>query len=137
MRSAASVLAAALAAVAALVSAVDHAEYFVPFYVGLMVLGVLNAWVVRRPHASVERWIATGTAGLWVLAAAWAAALLIMSVTIMQASSPPPTPENPYAGLTPTTYRVAALFGGAILLLTATFAPGGVNARGGESRPAS
>jgi hypothetical protein len=126
MRSAASVL----------VSSVDHAEYFVPFYSGLMVLGVLNAWAVRQPHASVGRWIAIGTAGLWVMAAVWAAALLIMSVTIMQTSSPPPAAESLYAGVTPTTYRVAALFGGAILLLGATFAPGGVTARGRESRPA-
>ena len=119
----ASLAASLLAGLAAVISSMDHDANLVPFFVGLTVLGGINTWAVREPYGGMRLRIAIGTALLWAFAAAWVTVLLVMSVTVWQASGPPPSPEDTYAGLTATMYRVVGMFGGGALVLGATFVP--------------
>ena len=58
-----------------------------------------------------------------MLAAVWVGVLLVMSVTVWQASSPPPRPEDTYLGLTATVYHLVGLYAGAALMLLSAFGP--------------
>jgi hypothetical protein len=120
MRSVFSLAASALAGLAAVISSLDFHADFVPFFVGLTVLGGVTAWAVDVPHTEWRRWAAVGTALLWAFAAAWFAVLLVLP---FQASSPPPVPGETYVGLPATFYRMLGLYGGAVLVVAATFAP--------------
>jgi uncharacterized YccA/Bax inhibitor family protein len=120
MRSLISLAAAALAGLAAVISSLDHHADFVPFFVGLTFLGAINAWAVDVPRAHPRRWAAVGSALLWTFAAAWFAVLLVFP---FQASGPPPVPDDTFLGLPATLYRMLGLFGGAALVLVATYAP--------------
>ncbi|HEX5578281.1 MAG TPA: hypothetical protein VFY43_01295 [Candidatus Limnocylindria bacterium] len=120
MRSLLSLAATALAGVAAVVSSQDFHGDFVPFFVGLAVLGAVNAWAVDDGHGEARRWAAIITALLWALSAAWFAVLLVFP---FQASGPPPVPDQAFAGLPATLYRMIGLYGGAILVMVATYVP--------------
>jgi len=123
MRSILGLTASVLAGLAAVVSSVDGDADLVPFFVGLTFLGGLEAWAAHDPFEGARRSVAAGAALLWGLAAAWVAVLLVMSVTVWQASSPAPQPQATYLGLTATVYHVVGLFGGAALVLVSAFAP--------------
>ena len=123
MRSGLALTASALAGLAAAISSLDHDDSFVPFFVGLTFLGGLEAWAAHDSFEGARRTVARSAALLWGLAATWVAVLLVMSVTVWQASSPPPQPEALYAGLTATVYHVVGLFGGAVLVMLSAFAP--------------
>jgi hypothetical protein len=61
-----------------------------------------------------------GIALAWVLGAVWIGVLLLM---YQSASRPPPSPEETYLGLTATVYHVVAVYGGAVAVAIAAFAP--------------
>ena len=125
MRSALALAASALAGLAAVISSLDGDADLVPFFVGLTFLGGLGAWAAHDPFEGARRSVARGAALLWGVAATWVAVLLVMSVTVWQASGPPPQPAALYLGLTATVYHVIGLFGGAVLMLISAFAPPG------------
>ncbi|HUF07063.1 MAG TPA: hypothetical protein VMP86_06705 [Candidatus Binatia bacterium] len=123
MRSLLGLAASALAGLAATIASLDGDADIVPFFVGLTVLGGVEAWAAHPPFEGPRRRLATGAALLWLVAVAWVGVLLVMSVTVWQASGPPPGPEATYAGLTATVYHVIGLFGGAILVAVSAFGP--------------
>ena len=123
MRSILALAASALAGLAAVISSLDGDADLVPFFVGLTFLGGVGAGAAHSPFEGLGRWIARGAALLWLLAAVWVAVLLVMYVSVWQASSPPRQPEDTYLGLTATVYHVVGLFGGAALMLMSAFAP--------------
>ena len=133
MRSLLALGASFLAGLAAVISSLDGDADLVPFYVGLTFLGGVGAWGSAVP-AGPRLWVARVAALLWLVAAIWVAVLLVMSVTVWQASSPPPTPEDTYFGLTATVYRVMGLYGGMVLMLISAFGPVGLLARSMPSR---
>lgn len=124
MRSLMGLAASALAGLAVVVSSLDGDAELVPFFVGLTFLGGLEAWAAHEPFEGTRRSVAAGAALLWALAASWVAVLLVMYVTVWQASSSPPQPPQAlYVGLTATVYHVVGLFGGVVLVLISAFAP--------------
>jgi hypothetical protein len=102
------------------ISSLDAHADFVPFFVGLTMLGGINAWAVDDPPREARRWTAVGTALLWALAAVWFGVLLVFP---FQASSPPPTPDQTFLGVPATVYRMVGLYGAAALIVLSTFAP--------------
>ena len=123
MRSLLALTASALAGLAAVIASLDGDADIVPFFVGLTLLGGIGAWATHPPYEGSRRRIAEGVTLLWVLAAVWVGVLLLMSVTVWQASRPPPGPEHTYLGLTATVYHVVGLYAGAVLMLVSTFGP--------------
>jgi hypothetical protein len=123
MRSGLALVASALAGLAAVISSLDGDADLVPFFIGLTFLGGIGAWAFALPPTGSRRRIGTGAALVWLLAAGWTAVLLVMERTVWQASSPPALPEETYAGLTATGYRVIGLFGGAIAMAAAAYLP--------------
>jgi hypothetical protein len=116
MRSALGLVASALAALAAVIASLDVDGDIVPFFVGLTFAGGLAAWAAHPPFEGSRRQLARGLALVWIVAASWVGVLLLMSVTVWQASSPPPTPEQTYVGLPATVYHLIGLYAGAVLV---------------------
>ncbi len=123
MRSVLALAASALAGLAAVIASLDGDADIVPFFVGLTFLGGIGAWAAHPPLEGSRRRIGEGATLLWVFAAAWVGVLLLMSVTVWQASGPPPAPEDTYLGLTATVYHVIGLYAGAALMVVSTFGP--------------
>ena len=113
--------AAALAGLAATISALDGDADLVPFFVGLTVAGGIGAWAVREPFGSGRRRLARAITGLWLIAAGWIAALLIWQQVTCGCSMPPPSPEETYLGLTATAYHLAGVYLGGALMAVAAF----------------
>ena len=123
MRSALGLTASALAGMAAVVANMDQDYDIVPFFIGLTFLGGVEAWAAHPPFVGWRRSVAGGAALLWALAASWVGVLLIMSVTVWQASGPPPGPVATYLGLPATVYHLLGLYGGVALVLASAFGP--------------
>ena len=121
MRSVLGLAASALAGLAAVIASLDGDGDIVPFFVGLTFAGGLAAWAAHPPFEGSRRRTARGIAILWLVAAVWVGVLLVMSVTVWQASSPPPTPEQAYLGIPATVYHLVGLYGGAVLVLLLAF----------------
>ena len=83
----------------------------------------MEAWAVHPPFVGSRRWLARAVALVWLVAGAWIGVLLVMSITVWQASGPPPGPEATYLGLTATVYHLVGLYGGVVLALLSAFAP--------------
>jgi hypothetical protein len=110
-----------VAGVAAVISSQDGDADVVPFFVGLTVLGGVVAWAAHDPFVGRRRLLAQIIALVWLLAAFWVGALLL--VYAGGGSAPPPGPAATYLGLTATAYHLAGLYGGLALVLAAAFAP--------------
>ena len=110
-----------LTGLATIVASQDRDADIVPFFVGLTVAAGIEAWAAHPPFQGRRKSTAGVIAGLWLLAAAWIAVLLIMAQTMT--SGPPPPPEERYLGLTATVYHVIALYGGALLVAASAFGP--------------
>ena len=123
MRSMFALAASGMAGLAAVVASADGDSDIVPFFVGLTFLGGVAAWAAHEPFEGSRAWAARAGSLAWTTAAAWVAVLLAASMTIMQAASPPPAPEDTYVGLTATAYHAIGLFGGAVLMIACAFAP--------------
>lgn len=119
MRSLLALAASGLAGLAAVISSQDGDADLVPFFVGLTVLGGMAAWAAHEPFVGRRRALARGIALLWLLAAFWVGALLL--VYSGDSSAPRPEPKATYLGLTATAYHVAGLYGGAALVLIGAF----------------
>jgi hypothetical protein len=122
MRSTLGVAASALAGLAASVAATADPT-IVPFFIGLAVLGGVEAAVAYPPFRGGRRLVARGAALLWLVAAAWVGVLLLM-YTVWEHVGPPPTPEPTFMGLPATVYHVIGLYGGVVLVLASAFGPG-------------
>lgn len=122
MRSVLGMAATALAAVAGLVAS-DSNRTVVPFFIGLMFLGALEAATVYPPFAGWRRSLARGAALLWLIAAVWVGVLLLMSVTVWHASGPPPVPDPIYLGLPAGLYQYLGLYAGVVLVIASAFGP--------------
>jgi len=103
--------AAALAGLAAVISSQDDDADFVPFFVGMMLLGAIAAWAAAggRPR------VLDAVAVVWVIAAFWVGALLFIFRN--GASGPTPGTVDTYLGLPATAYHLLGLYGGLALLL--------------------
>lgn len=123
MRGAFGLGASGLAGLAAVVASLDGDADIVPFFVGLTFLGGVEAWAAHPPFAGRRRLLARGAALLWLFAAVWVGVLLLMYLTVWQASGPPPGPEATYLGLTATVYHLIGLYGGVVLVLIGAFGP--------------
>lgn len=93
MRGAFGLGASGLAGLAAVVASLDGDADIVPFFVGLTFLGGVEAWAAHPPFVGRRRLLARGAALLWLFAAVWVGVLLLMYLTVWQASGPPPGPE--------------------------------------------
>ena len=113
--------AAALAGLAATISALDGDADLVPFFVGLTVAGGIGAWAVREPYGGGRRRLAQLVAVLWLVAAGWIGALLIWEQMLCGCSMPPPVAESTYLGLTATVYHVVGVYLGGVLMAVAAF----------------
>ena len=115
--------ASVLAGLAAVIASVDGDADIVPFFVGLTVLGGVEAWAAKTPAVGRQRLIARLVAVVWLVAAAWVGVLLVWYVASTGTSGPPPVPEARYLGLTATAYHLIGLYGGAALVAWSAFRP--------------
>ena len=120
-RSALGLAASALAGLAAVIASLGGDGDIVPFFVALTFAGGVAAWAAHPPFEGSRRRTARGIAILWLVAAIWVGVLLVMSVTVWQASGPTPTPEQEYLGIPATGYHLVGLYGGAVLVLLLGF----------------
>ena len=119
-RSSLAIGATLLAAVAAVAANQDGDADIVPFFVGLTVLGGIGAWAVHEPYAGVRRHVAFGVGFVWLAAAVWIGALLVLYQVTCGCSRAEPPPEEAYLGLTATAYHLAGLYlGGALMWVAA------------------
>jgi hypothetical protein len=121
MRSALGLVVSGLSGIAAIIASLDGDGDIVPFFVGLTFAGGLAAWAAHPPFEGSRRQIARGVALVWLLAGVWVGVLLVMSMTVWQASSPPPTPEETYLGLRASVYHLVGLYAGAVLVPVLAF----------------
>ena len=119
MRGILGLAAAALAGLAAVIASLNGGV--VPFFVGLMFLGTVDAWAAHPPFIGQRRWLARGGALLWLSAAVWVDVLLVMYVTAWHASGPDLGPEATYLGLPGAVYHLLGLNGGLVLVLISAF----------------
>ena len=114
--------ASALAAVAGIVSELDHDVGFVWFFLGLALLGASGAFVVREPYdGSKRRVFGAMIAIAWIAAAVIVGGLLLWERAICACSGPVPTAESTYLGLTATIYHLAGVYLGGALMTVAAF----------------
>ncbi len=125
MRSALGLAASALAGLAAVIASLDGDGDIVPFFVGLTFAGGVAAWAAHPPFAGPRVRVAKAVALVWLVAAIWVGVLLLMSLTVWQASGPHPTPDRSYLGLPATAYHLVGLYGGAVLVLLLAFGRSG------------
>jgi hypothetical protein len=112
--------AAGLAAVAAFVSQLDGDTDFVPFFLGLTVLGGAGALAVREPYTDSRRVFGAMVATVWIAVAFIVGGLLLWERALCACSGPLPTAEATYLGLTATVYHVTAVYlGGALMAVAA------------------
>ncbi len=123
MRSLLGIGASALAALAAVVASDSRNGDIVPFFIALTFAGGVLGWAVHEPFTGIRRRIARGIALAWAVAAVWVGGLLLLVVAVWSSSGPTPVPEATYLGLPATVFHLAGLYGGFVLVLTATFAP--------------
>jgi hypothetical protein len=110
-----------LAATAGLVSQLDGDVDFVPFFVGLTVLGATGAFVVREPYTDNRRVFGAMVATVWIAVAFIIGGLLLWRQVLCGCSMPEPTAEATYLGLTATVYHVAGVYLGGALMAVAAF----------------
>jgi hypothetical protein len=122
MRSGLGVAASALAGLAASVAATADPT-IVPFFIGLAVLGGVDAAAAHPPFEGPRRLVARGAALLWLIAAVWVGVLLLLYSTVWEHVGPPPTPELTFLGLPATVYHLIGLYGGVVLVLASAFGP--------------
>lgn len=114
--------AAGLSLLALTVAQVDSDHDIVPFFAGLTLAALTQAWLVAGPSVRWRRVGAGAVAGLWLLAAVWVGGLLIMYQAMCACSRPGPIPpEHTYLGLTATVYHLAGLYGGVVLAAAAAW----------------
>ncbi|MGZ8563010.1 MAG: hypothetical protein ACXWWU_05260 [Candidatus Limnocylindria bacterium] len=113
--------ASALAAVAGLVSQLDGDVAFVPFFIGLAVLGATGAFVVREPYTDNRRVFGAMVATVWIAVAFIIGGLLLWQRALCACSMPEPTAEATYLGLTATVYHLAGVYLGGALMAVAAF----------------
>ena len=135
MRSLLGLAAMVLAGLATVVASQDGDADIVPFFVGLTVAAGIEAWAAHPPFEGRRRWTARLIAGLYLVAAAWIAVLLIMYQAM--GSRPPPSPEETYFGLTATIYHLIGVYGGTALIAISAFGPDAWFERSAESQPIS
>ncbi len=134
MRGVLGLAASGLAGLAAVIASLDGDGDIVPFFVGLTFAGGVAAWSAHPPFEGVRQRVARAIAIVWLVAAVWVAVLLVMSVTVWQASSPPRLPEQTYLGIPATAYHLLGLYGGTVLVLLLAF---GRSARLNDPIPSS
>lgn len=137
MRSVLGLAASGVAGLAAVIASLDGDGDIVLFFVGLTFAGGVAAWAAHPPFEGSRRRTARGIALVWLVAAVWVGVLLVMSVTVWQASSPPPAPEHTYLGIPATVYHLIGLYGGAALVLMLAFGRSVWFAESGSSAPSS
>jgi hypothetical protein len=120
-RSNLAIAATVLAAVAAIIAAQDGDGDIVPFFVGLTVAGGIGAWAVREPYSGRRQLLGRLIGGLWLIAAGWIGALLLMYQVTCGCSMPVVPPEETYVGLTATVYHLAGVYLGGALMAVAAF----------------
>ncbi|MEO6579029.1 MAG: hypothetical protein ABIO99_09055 [Candidatus Limnocylindria bacterium] len=121
MRGIPSLMAAALAGVAAIVANQDGDPDIVPFFVALTIAAGIHAWALARPPTRLPHSVASGIAGLWTIASLWIGVLLLMfQATCACSRAEPLPPELTYLGLTATVYHLVGLYGGLGLVLYGT-----------------
>jgi len=123
MRSLIGLGASALAGLAAVIASLDGDADIVPFFVGLTLLGGVGAWAAHAPFEGRRLPLARGSALVWLVAAVWIGALLVMYQAACACSSPPRPPEATYLGLTATVYHLVGLYGGLAGMLASAFGP--------------
>ena len=114
--------ASALAGLAAVVAS-EADPSIVPFFIGLVVIGGLEASMAQSPYIGARRRVARGLALLWLGAASWIGLLLVMENTVWQASAPTAGSAAAYLGVPATAYHLLGLFGGLLLILASALGP--------------
>jgi hypothetical protein len=120
-RSLLAIVASVLAAVAGIVSELNHDAGFVWFFLGLTFLGASGAFVVREPYDGNRRVFGTMIATAWIAAAVIIGGLLLWERALCACSGPVPTAEATYLGLTATIYHFAGVYLGGALMTVAAF----------------
>jgi hypothetical protein len=120
-RSSLAIVATVLAAVAAVVASEDGDASLVPFFIALTVAGGVGAWALHEPFEGYRLLAARGVGIAWLGAAGWIGVLLIMERVACGCSSPPPSAEATYLGVTATVYHLAGVYLGGALVAVAAF----------------
>ena len=120
-RSNLAIVATVLAAVAGIVASEDGDASLVPFFIALTVAGGIGAWGTHEPFEGPRRVAARGIGVAWLGAAGWIGVLLLMERIACGCSSPPPTAEATYLGLTATVYHLLGVYLGGALVAVAAF----------------
>lgn len=120
-RSNLAIVATVLAAVAGVVASEDGDASLVPFFIALTVAGGIGAWATHEPFEGPRRVAARGIGVVWLGAAGWIGVLLLMERIACGCSSPPPTAEATYLGLTATVYHLLGVYLGGALVAVAAF----------------
>ena len=131
MRALFAVAASALASTGAIVASFDAHPDFVPFFAGLAFAAAVAGVVAHEPFVGTRRLVARAATGVWVVAAVWVGALLVMALTVWQTSGPPPAAEQTFLGISATVYYLCALYGGSVLMILVNALPWpGIDGRG-------
>ena len=135
MRSVLALVAAALALIAAGVSAVSGEDDVVAFFVTLAVVAGVIAVLCTEPFTRPEAvLIARTLAVAWAIAATWIGALLVGYQTSCACSSTVPlSPDPSVSGIPTTLFHLLATYLGGTLVVVATFS-GRLAARGAGRR---
>jgi len=107
---------------AAVIADLDGSVGIIPVFVGLTFLGGLQAWAVHEPFIGWRRLLGRAVALVWIVAAIWGGALLLLYLWVEGGSRPPPEPQTTYLFLPAAIYHIAGLFIGAVLAAISAFA---------------
>lgn len=124
MRAAFALGASGLGAIGSVVASLDAHADFVPFYAGLAFCAAVAAAVAHDPFIATRRLIARAAASIWAIAAVWVGVLFVMANTVWHGAGPTPTPEQAFLGIPASALYIAALYGGAVLMILAVALPG-------------
>ena len=89
----------------------------VPFFLVLAWLGGLAGWAMHVPFGGARRGLALAIGVVWLLSAAWVAALLLA----FDSSSPTAATGTTFLGIPTTAYHLLGLYGGAVLVVAGAF----------------
>lgn len=120
MRSTLALGAAGLTAIAALVSQLDGDPYPRLFFLVLTGAALACAAILARPSSN-RIVVARLIGALWIVAAAWVGALLLLFGLLFPGDGPVPPPPATYLGLTATTVHLVAMSGATALIVVAAF----------------
>jgi hypothetical protein len=112
-----------LAGLAAIVGSQTGDVDIVPFFIGLSLMGGVEAWAAREPSEPWQTMVAKAVALVWLIAAVWVGVLLAWEAAYYGASRPPSEMPRTFLSVPVSAYHLLGLYGGAALVMWSAFGP--------------